>query len=258
MKRFFPILILCLCLTFNMQAQIQVLSRAELEKVENPSLSEDSSNLKFKAESIFADQMTEDSGIKTFTYTFKNVGTDTLRFDRLVTSCSCAVATYTKKSVAPGEDGEIIVKYNPKGHPGRFERKVFVYTDDMQSPSAILRLSVEVERGKGYEGLYPISMGAIRVRRNEILVERGVQAVEKCVFVNVSDGPLRLLCEKAMLPSCLTFKVEPEVVNAGKEGEIIITYDPAKGGVRDRMPVILMGLGLPPSQSTINVIIKEK
>ena len=61
-----------------------------------------------------------------------------------------------------------------------------------------------------------------------------------------------------MLPSCLNFRVEPEIVNAGEEGEIIITYDPAKGGVRDRMPVILKGLGVPPSQSTINVIIKEK
>ena len=36
MRLYFPIILLCLCLTFNMQAQIQVLSRAELEYVEEP------------------------------------------------------------------------------------------------------------------------------------------------------------------------------------------------------------------------------
>ena len=220
-----------------------------------PLLSSDAKALKFELTRINAETMNEEDGVQTFVYPFENIGKDTILIKRIVSTCSCATALCEKKTVAPGDKSEIVVRYNPKGHPGRFERKVFVYTDDMQSPSAILRLSVEVERGKGYEGLYPISMGAIRVRRNEILVERGAQAVEKCVFVNVSDGPLRLLCEKAMLPSCLTFKVEPEVV---KEGEIIITYDPAKGGVRDRMPVILKGVGVPPSQSTINVIIKEK
>jgi hypothetical protein len=249
---------LLMCFWYCADAQIQTISREKLESVNTPLLSSDAKALKFELTRINAETMNEEDGVQTFVYPFENIGKDTILIKRIVSTCSCATALCEKKTVAPGDKSEIVVRYNPKGHPGRFERKVFVYTDDMQSPSAILRLSVEVERGKGYEGLYPISMGAIRVRRNEILVKRGVQAVEKCVFVNVSDGPLRLLCEKAMLPSCLTFKVEPEVVNAGKEGEIIITYDPAKGGVRDRMPVILKGLGVPPSQSTINVIIKEK
>lgn len=256
MKRFFPILILCLCLTFNMQAQIQVLSRAELEKVENPSLSEDSSNLKFKAESIFADQMTEDSGIKTFTYTFKNVGTDTLRFNRLVTSCSCAVATYTKKSVAPGEGGEIIVKYNPKGHPGRFERKIFVYTGGYKAPSAILKLKVDVEVGTDVSGMYQVSMGKLRLRRSEITFAKGKESIEKCVCINVSDAPLKVACNKYLLSSALKFKAQPEILQPGQEGTIIVEYDPSVKEDRSDLLIMLSGLGVPPSQSVIKVKLK--
>ena len=257
MKRL-GLICLLMCFWYCADAQIRILSREKLESVNTPLLSSDAQVLKFELAHITAEPMNEDDGVQTFVYPFENIGRDTIVIKRIVSTCSCAAALCEKKTLSPGEKSEIVVRYNPKGHPGRFERKVFVYTDDSQSPSAILRLSVDVERGKGYEGLYPISMGAIRLRRNEIVVDRGVAAVEKCIFVNVGDGPLRLLCEKAMLPSCLNFRVEPEVVNAGAEGEIIITYDPAKGGVRDRMPVILKGLGVPPSQSTINVIIKEK
>lgn len=252
--------LICLLMGFwyCADAQIRTISREKLESVNTPLLSSDAQALKFELTHIAAGQMSEEDGVQTFVYPFQNIGNDTIVIKRLVSTCSCATALCEKKTVPPGDKSEIVVRYNPKGHPGRFERKVFVYTDDSQSPSAILRLSVEVERGKGFEGLYPISMGSIRLRRNEIVVDREVKTVEKCVFVNVNDAPLRLMCEKAMLPSCLNFRVEPEVVNVGQEGEIIIEYDPAKGGARDKMPVILKGLGVPPSQSTINVVIKEK
>lgn len=256
MRLYFPIILLCLCLTFNMQAQIQVLSRAELENVENPSLSDDASSLKFKAESIVADEMTEDGGIKSFTYTFRNIGSDTLRLDRLVTSCSCAVATYNQKSIAPGTEGEITVKYNPKGHPGRFERKIFVYTGGYKNPAAILRLKVNVEVGADVSGTYQYPMGKLRFRRTEITFRRGEKAVEKCACVNVSDAPVKIACNKYLLSSALIFKAQPEVLQPGQEGVIIVDYDPSAKEDRSDLLIMLNGLGVPPSQSVLKVKLK--
>ena len=256
MKLGFSILIMCLCLTFNMQAQIQVLSRAELENVENPSLSEDASNLKFKAESIVADDMTEDGGIKSFTYTFKNVGTDTVHINRLVTSCSCAMATYNQKSIAPGKVGEITVKYNPKGHPGRFERKIFVYTGGHKTPAAILRLRVNVEVGEDISGMYQIPMGKLRLRRNEITFRKGTKAVEKCACINVSDAPVKVNCNRYLLSPALTFKAQPEVLQPGQEGIIVVEYDPSADEDRSELLIMLSGLGVPPSQSVLKVKLK--
>ena len=232
-----------------------IVPREKLDAVNNPRLSKDAASLKFETVFIEAEPMGEDDGIKTFTFPFRNIGKDTISVKRLVSTCSCASAVCTAGNVFPGDSAEVVVRYNPKGHPGAFERKVFLYTDDSPTPAAILRLSVKVDRGADLAGLYPVSMGNIRVRTREVILNKDVRTTVRCVFINVSDKPLKLECEKAMLPSCLAVKSEPELVAGGQEGEIVITYDPSKGAVRPKMPIMLKGLGVPPSQSTITVTV---
>lgn len=247
-----------MCLSLCAQAQMLIVPKEKLESVANPRLSEYASSLKFKTMAITADKMSEDDGIETFVYPFENTGSDTLKIRRLVSTCSCASVSCENMTVPPEGASKIVVRYNPKGHPGRFERRFFVYVEDDSAPAAVLRLSVNVERGSDISGLYPVSMGNIRLRRSEVVLHKGTRAVERCVFVNVGDRPLRLQCENAMLPACLSFRTEPDVVVSGEEGEIVITYDPSEGGERKRIPVIIKGLGLPPSQSSITVTFKEE
>ena len=252
--RGFGFICLAACLSICAQAQIKIVPREKLEAVNNPRLSLAAASLKFETMYIEAEPMGEDDGIKTFVYPFENVGKDTIQIKRLVSTCSCASAICPVARILPGESSEVTVSYNPKGHPGTFERKIFLYTDDTPSPAAILRLAVKVDRGADLSGIFPFGMGNIRVRTKTVYVENGSKTVQRCVFVNVSDKPLKLECEKAMLPACLSVRVEPEIVESGAEGDIVISYDPAKGGSRDRMPVMFKGLGVPPTQSAITVM----
>ena len=235
------------------QAQIVIVPREKLEAMNNPKLTASALAMKFETMCIQANPMGEDDGVQTFTYPFTNVGEDTLKVRNLVSGCTCRTALCPKMIVAPGESSEIIVKYNPKGHPGRFERKVMVYADQDKEPTAILRLQVEVDRGGDMSGLYPIAMGNIRVRRSEVSFQSGRKGVERCPFVNVSGQDFSLVCEIPLLPPCLSVRTEPQTLSSGQEGEIIITYNPEKGGQRPKMPVIFKGLGLPPIQSSIMV-----
>ena len=244
------------CITAG--AQIVVVPREKLDAVNNPRLSDYAGFFEFKTTIINAETMSEESGVQVFSYPFVNVGRDTLYISRLVTTCSCARASCEKMKLAPGENSEIMVRYNPKGHPGRFERRIFVYVGKEESPAAVLRLSVNVERGADLSGLYPVSMGNIRVRRSEIQITKGIKAEESCVFVNVSDKPLKLECERMLLPPCLNFRTEPEIVLPGEEGEIVVTYDPSRGDGKSRMTVMIKGLGVSPSQSSIVVMLNEK
>jgi hypothetical protein len=59
-----------------------------------------------------------------------------------------------------------------------------------------------------------------------------------------------------LLPECLDFRTEPEEVGPGQEGEMIITFNPTKGQVKENMMVVLDGLGLSPSRSSIKIEIK--
>jgi hypothetical protein len=153
--------------------------------------------------------------------------------------------------VAPGASAEISVRYYPKGHPGRFERKVFVYTQEGNDPAAVLRLSVDVAGGSDHSVQWPVQMGGIRLRQGEIRFIQGQKAVETISFINLTGKTLKLECETMFLPQCFTFSSDP--VESGAEGVIKVTYDPAKPGVRENVKLILKGLDLPPSQSSITI-----
>ena len=235
-------------------AQMRIISRDKVDEVSNPTLSSDSASLVFDTTHITAEPMNEDDAPKNFVYTFKNTGKETIEILRLVSTCSCATATCSVKSVAPGASAKINVRYNPKGHPGRFERKVFVYTQDGNNPAAILKLFVDVSNGSDYSTLWPVQMGGIRMRTTEVTFTQGKKAVETINFINLSGKSLKLECETMFLPACLSFS--SELVENGKEGVIQITYDPTKPGARESLKLILKGLGLPPSQSSITIRIK--
>lgn len=237
-------------------AQLRMVSREKLQEVANPALSADSASLSFEQKHIIAEPMNEDDAPKTFVYRFTNIGKETLAIKRLVSTCSCASAICQAKEVAPGASVEISVIYNPKGHPGRFERKIFVYTQDGNAPAAVLRLSVEVSTGADLSQEWPVQMGCIRLRRSEVAFSAGAKGVEHLRFINLSGKPLVLQCEEPFLPDCLSFRTEPAVVEDGAEGVIVISYDPSLPGARETMNVILKGLGLPPAKSSITVRIK--
>lgn len=237
-------------------AQLRMVSREKLQEVADPALSADSASLSFEQKHIIAEPMNEDDAPRTFVYRFTNIGKETLAIKRLVSTCSCASAVCPVKEVAPGTSAEISVTYNPKGHPGKFERKIFVYTQDGNAPAAVLRLSVEVASGADLSQEWPVQMGCIRLRRSEVAFSAGVKGVEQLRFINLSGKPLVLQCEEPFLPDCLSFRTEPAVVEDGAEGVIVISYAPSLPGARETMNVILKGLGLPPTKSSITVRIK--
>lgn len=235
-------------------AQMKIISREKVDAVSNPSLSADSASLVFDTMNIVAEPMSEDDAPKNFVYSFKNIGEEDIEIVRLVSTCSCAMATCTVKTVAPGASAKINVRYNPKGHPGRFERKVFVYTQEGNNPAAILKLTVDVSNGGDHSTLWPVQMGGIRLRTTEVEFTKGKKAVETISFINLSGKTLKIDCETTFLPSCIAFRCD--AVENGKEGTMQITYDPSRPGTRDALKLILKGLGLPPSKSSITIRIK--
>ena len=241
-------------MTATATAQMRIIPREKVQAVSNPRLSADSASLAFDTRHIVAEPMTEDDAPENFIYRFQNVSDKDVEIVRLVSTCSCASATCHVKSVAPGESAQINVRYNPKGHPGRFERKVFVYTQAGNNPAAVLRLSVDVSNGADHSTQWPVQMGGIRLRSTSVTFYKDRKAVETISFINLSGKALKLECETAFLPPCLTFSSEK--VEDGEEGTIRIAYDPSQPGARESLNLILKGLGLPPSKSSITIRIK--
>lgn len=125
-------------------AQIKVIPQERLDSLANPPLAPDASTVVFEREFIVAAPMNETDPARTFEFSFVNKGKTPVTVSRLVSTCSCAQASCVERVVKPGCKGTISVRYNPKGHPGRFVRRVFVYTGDNIQPTAVLKLDVTV------------------------------------------------------------------------------------------------------------------
>lgn len=238
------------------QAQIRIVPREKLEAVASPRLSKDSSSLGFNTRSVIAGRMKEDDAPRIFRFEMTNTGADVIDVHRIQTTCSCVSANVARKTLRPGEKTSVAVRYDPKGHLGRFEHKVFVYTQQGDEPAAVLRLIVDVESSSDISRLYQVRMGAIALRSRDISFRKGTRGVEVLKFVNLSDRSLKLECEEMFLPESISFETRPQVTDAGQEGEIVVSYDPSKGDTKELIPLILKNLGVPPSGSTINIRIE--
>ncbi len=240
----------------DIRAQIRILPKERLEAVDSPKLSRDSAALKFDTRYIKAAALKEDASPETFTFVMTNAGREVIDVRRLTTTCSCVSASVGQNVLKPGESTSVKVRYNPKGHIGRFEHKVFVYTQPGNDPAAILRLNVEVEGGSDISGIYQVRMGNIALRSTDVRFSRDTKGVEVLKYVNLSGRDMKLECEEMFLPDCISFETIPEILGDGQEGEIRISYDPSRGKPLELIPLILRNLGVSPSRSTINITIE--
>ena len=87
-----------------------------------------SSEIKFDKTSHDFGTFSEDNSVQKCTFT--NVGNAPLIINQAVASCGCAVPSYTKTPIAPGQKGEIKVTYSGAGKfPGHFKKTITVRTN---------------------------------------------------------------------------------------------------------------------------------
>jgi hypothetical protein len=138
----FIVLVAVLCFCKDAGAQLKILPQSQIDSIANPPLAANAGTMCFDKLLIDGVRMTQQDAPRVFEYGFVNSGSSELVITRLVSTCSCATATYDKRVVKPGERGVIRLTYNAKGRVGTNLQRVFVYTGDNTRPTAVLRLEV--------------------------------------------------------------------------------------------------------------------
>lgn len=62
-------------------------------------------------------------------FRYTNTGNHPLVITRIATTCKCVDYSFSKKPLAPGETGEIVITYNPKKQEGVFYKVIQVFTN---------------------------------------------------------------------------------------------------------------------------------
>ena len=226
-------------------SQIRIVPRAKLDSLAHPATADGAEAMRFERTQI-------DAG--------HNAGTAPLVITRVQTTCGCAAATYGRQPVRAGGKGTVTVTYHPKGHPGSFDRRIFVYTQlSDKMPTAILHLTGTVIASERTDGDYPYAMGALRLKQQSVRLAPERLQNERIECLNTGGKAMRPRCDEHLLPPGITFRCEPATLAPGAKGDLVIGFDPAQATRRPpvQLPLILEGPDVPPSGRTLQIRFEE-
>ncbi len=177
-----------------------------------------------------------------------------LTITRIQSSCGCLVAKWDKRLGVNASEGVIDVTYYPKGHAGKVNQRLFVYTSlSDEKPTAIITIVGRVAPSLDRSGDYPHTIGALGLRQSSVVMpEKGGEA--RIAVMNCGTTPLRITHDKRLSTPNLTAHTEPEVLEGGAEGDLVINYDPS---VSEGLMLHLGGVNIPPRERKIDVTIEK-
>lgn len=79
----------------------------------------------------------EEGEVVEHTFVFTNTGDAPLIVSDASASCGCTVPTYTKEPIAPGDKGEMLVKFNTRGKPNQQMKAVGVVANTKSGKETI-------------------------------------------------------------------------------------------------------------------------
>lgn len=211
---------------------------------------EQGSVLRFDSENWDFGSIKEDGGSVKHTFTFKNESGKPVVILDVTTGCGCTTPTYSRKPVMPGESGQIEVKFDPVGRPGKFVKGVVVYTSAQEKTLQLTISGDVVPRPKTMEELYPFDMGqGVRLSANFhafAYVNHGKSVDEKIAWINNSAKDLTFELKPKERSGFFSHNA-PKVMKAGERGEFTIGYtlpikSTAYGSLSDVYSVVVQGV----------------
>ena len=95
------------------------------------------------------------------TFVFKNNCSTVIEIDRAQASCGCTAAIVTEKTIQPGTEAKINVKFTPpRGTHGKVTKTVSVFLKGESQPQTVLRFSADVKTDLELSPSYVQLLGA--------------------------------------------------------------------------------------------------
>lgn len=141
-------------------------------------------------------------------YKFQNVGKVPLTILNIQTSCGCTTVTTAKKIYAPGERGEVEVKFLFGGRRGPQHKTIVVQTDDAKEPSVVLSLKADI-------------LELVKVRPSYLFWKRGADKTPQTLNLKTTASvPVKVVSVSTNDPKFVT---ELRPAGGGGEYELIVT-----------------------------------
>lgn len=97
---------------------------------------EDAAKIEFEEEVFDFGDIAEGEVVEHI-FTFKNTGNNPLIISKATGSCGCTVPEWPREPIAPGQTGELKVKFNSKGKNGEQDKKVTIQANTIPNQTFI-------------------------------------------------------------------------------------------------------------------------
>ena len=244
------------CAVQMLSAQIRIIPQDVVRKAAEIEVADNS--LQFSPKGVDFGTIDEMSGVWQGRAMLRNTGGDTLVVTQIKTTCGCLRAESTKRVIAPNDVAEVALRYYPRGHAGRVNQRVLVYTNrTSDKPSAVMTLSGLVLASEDRSDDYPYTRGVLRLRQDTVRLS-GEHEVLRVAFMNGGSTELNLAADANLLPKGVSVRFEPSKVVPKGQGEMVVEYNSTTETAPTTLgKIYIKGLNLPPRQSAIDVILKN-
>ena len=185
--------------------------------------------LSFRATTVDVGTISEDDAPSTYVFRFSNQSLEPVVILRVVTSCGCAQPEFSRKPIAPNEEGELRVKFFPRGRAGALHKSLYVYTNASgKHPAHQLMLTGMVSPTTDRYFEFPHQIGALRLKQR-IVNFRKVDTRRKQISIEVANASDQELEIQVMgLPRYVTFRSDPQTIAPDGRADLVFVIDPTK------------------------------
>ena len=87
----------------------------------------------------------KDGDVLKHEFVFRNIGDADLVIEKVRTSCGCAAALASEKTIPPGQEGKIGVSFDVRSYSGKVVKYIYVDSNDPSNPNKELQVAADVE-----------------------------------------------------------------------------------------------------------------
>lgn len=180
-------------------------------------------------------------------YYYMNKTDSSVYIKEVITDCGCAVADYSKDTLAPDKTGQLRIAYDPRSRGGTFSKLILVKTNVKPKGDSLFLEGINVPYPSKPEVYYKVKregLGFVFDQNNLGTLFTNKPKIKSVDFYNFNDFPIQLNLKQDSLPPYIKIQMIPKVVNSKERGVLEIEYDPAArndlGFIRDSLMVSIL------------------
>lgn len=175
----------------------------------------------------------EVDGVVEHIFSYTNHGKEPFVITAVSVGCGCTTPAYSIKALAAGASEKFSVRFDPTDRPGRFEKEVFVRSNQGNLKLAIS--GVVEPRPRTLQDDYPYVVSAgVRLAALAINLENAVVGRPMGRVLRVANGSATvgatISVDSTTLPPWLKVDVRTPFLKAGERGEIIFIFNGTQYG----------------------------